>query len=95
MASEKLFLVVTFLTTQSSGRDNIYVNHFITIFKALSIIYYPSKKVSDFDNLIVQFFHFVEKEIDPESLSETPKVIQVHGSTVRTQSQVSCPLLPL
>lgn len=71
------------------GRDNIYVNHFITIFKALSILYYPSEKGSDLGNLLVQFPPFIDKEIDPEKLSNTAKVKQVPGSTVRTGSQVS------
>lgn len=42
------------------------------------------KKGSDLDNFPVQYPHFIDKEIDPEKLSEIPKVTQTHGSTLRT-----------
>lgn len=72
MAFEKLFLGFTLLTKNIS-RDNIGVSNFVAIFKGQSGIHYPSEKGSDLDNLPVQFPHFIDKEIDPESLNETIK----------------------
>lgn len=78
------------------AETKIYVNDFLTVSSVLSIIHYPSEKACDLGNLLIQFPHFIDKEIDTEGLSEThgDMVVQSRFETRSPPPSPESPLLP-
>ena len=82
------------LVSLALAETKVYVNYFLTISSALSIIHYPSEKGCDLGNLLIQFPHFIDKEIDTEGLSETHGYM-VAQSRFETRSPFPSPESPL
>ena len=84
------------LVSLALAETKIYVNDFLTVSSVLSIIHYPSEKMCDLGNLLIQFPHFIDKEIDTEGLSEThgDMVVQSRFETRSPLPSPESPLLP-